>query len=445
MTDPRMSPAGHDGLRGTLGRTGWLAEHYMTGDLSLVFRWSLLWCFIGLVSSKESHGNLGDDAMSRSILYISLLFALLVGCSESKPDVTYSNIHSLCQSGNGTPSQLHALLRAGRDVHDVNAVDEHGLTALHYAAAYHPNPDVAAMLVLVGADVNARDSMYGMTPLHFAAEHGGAPEVISVILKAGADVNARDEDYGATPLHFAAEHSENQEVILLLLEAGADVTSRDPIGETVLDYARRNESIQGTDAFNALKAALDPEALPDRVSGLDPDVEYASLHALCESGNATPESIQAFLDLGASVNAVKGKDQLTPLHQVASSSSNPAVITGLVKGGADVNAKGVGGFTPLHFAALSNGAPGIASALLAAGADVNARLDIGDTPLHMAASTKQKNPDVILILLSAGAEANIKNESGETPLDAARRNMALEGTKSLEQLKASSSFWNRLF
>ena len=76
---------------------------------------------------------------------------------------------------------------------------------------------------------------------------------------------------------------------------------------------------------------------------------------------------------------------------------------------------------------------------------MNARLDIGDTPLHMAASTKQKNPDVILILLSAGAEANIKNESGETPLDAARRNKALKGTKSLEQLKASSSFWNRLF
>ena len=383
--------------------------------------------------------------MFRNILVIPLLFALLGSCSESKPEVTYSNIHSLCQSGNGTPSQLLALLSAGSDVHDVNALDEYGLTALHYAAAYHPNPAVAAVLVQVGADLNARDSMYGMTPLHFAAEHGGAPEVISVLLDAGADVNARDDDYGATPLHFAAEHTENQEVILLLLEAGADVTARDPIGGTVLDYARRNESIQGTDAFNALKAALDPEASPDRVAGIDPDVEYTSLHALCESGNATPESVQAFLDLGASVNAVKGKGQLTPLHLVARHSSNPEVITVLMKGGADVNAKGVGGFTPLHFAALANGTAEIASTLLAAGADVNARLDGGDTPLHMAAMLRHKNPELILVLLSSGAEANIKNEIGRTPLDVASRNRALEGTKALEQLKASSSWLNRLF
>ena len=145
------------------------------------------------------------------------------------------------------------------------------------------------------------------------------------------------------------------------------------------------------------------------------------------------------------LNAVKGKGQLTPLHLVARHSSNPEVITVLMKGGADVNAKGVGGFTPLHFAALANGTAGITSALLAAGADVNARLDGGDTPLHMAASTKQKNPDVILILLSAGAEANIKNEIGETPLDPASRNQALEGTKALEQLKSSSSWMNRWF
>ena len=383
--------------------------------------------------------------MFRNILVIPLLFALLGSCSESKPEVTYSNIHSLCQSGNGTPSQLLALLSAGSDVHDVNALDEYGLTALHYAAAYHPNPAVAAVLVQVGADLNARDSMYGMTPLHFAAEHGGAPEVISVLLAAGVDVNARDDDYGATPLHFAAEHSENQEVILLLLEAGADVTARDPIGGTVLDYARRNESIQGTDAFNALKAALDPEASPDRVAGIDPDVEYTSLHALCESGNATPESIQAFLDLGASVNAIKGKGELTPLHLVANSSDTAQVITVLVEAGADVNAKGVGGFTPLHFAALSNGIPEIASTLLAAGADVNARLDGGDTPLHLAGMPTQKNPELILVLLSSGAEANIKNEISETPLDVASRNQALEDTKALEQLKASSSWLNRWF
>jgi ankyrin repeat protein len=49
--------------------------------------------------------------------------------------------------------------------------------------------------------------------------------------------------------------TENPEVISLLLRAGADPDLRDDYGKTALDYARKNELLQGTDALKALKAA----------------------------------------------------------------------------------------------------------------------------------------------------------------------------------------------
>jgi ankyrin repeat protein len=79
--------------------------------------------------------------------------------------------------------------------------------------------------------------------------------VVSVLLKAGAQVDAKSTSTGGTALHFASVLTENPEVISLLLRAGADPDLRDDYGKTALDYARKNELLQGTDALKALKAA----------------------------------------------------------------------------------------------------------------------------------------------------------------------------------------------
>ena len=45
------------------------------------------------------------------------------------------------------------------------------------------------------------------------------------------------------------------------------------------------------------------------------------------------------------------EDGVTPLHVAAAYSTTPAVVTVLVKAGADVNARTEDGWTPLHVAA----------------------------------------------------------------------------------------------
>ncbi len=107
----------------------------------------------------------------------------------------------------------------------------------------------------------------------------------------------------------------------------------------------------------------------------------------------------------------------TPLHYAAKYSRTPAVVTALLKAGADPNARGKRfgfGGTPLHYAAWYNKTPAIVTALLKAGAEVNTRDKFGWTHLHTAA-VFSKTPAVVSTLLDTGADPAVKDKKGKTP------------------------------
>ena len=103
----------------------------------------------------------------------------------------------------------------------------------------------------------------------------------------------------------------------------------------------------------------------------------------------------------------------TELH-AAARSSGVAEVEGLLKAGADVNAKNTDGSTPLHAAAEFNPSPSVLEVLLKAGADVNAKNTDGSTPLHMAAEFNP-SPSVLEILLKASADPRALDTEGKTP------------------------------
>ena len=142
--------------------------------------------------------------------------------------------------------------------------------------------------------------------------------------------------------------------------------------------------------------------------------KHLTLLALCESGDATPERAQTFLDRGADVN-VKDERGMTPLHYAQLNQQNLELLTLFLEAGADANARGVIG-TPLFYAAAYNKNPEAITLLIEAGADVNAKNENGGTPLHAAAGWNS-NPEVIAALIQAGADVNAKRKEGETPLD----------------------------
>jgi hypothetical protein len=151
---------------------------------------------------------------------------------------------------NENPEVLKALIDAGTEI---DAQADEGWTALMYATWYSNNSEIIKVLIDGGAEINAQ-SDDGMTPLMKAALGNENLEIIKMLLDAGAEINARNND-GMTPLMWAAWLNENPESVLLLLQAGADSTLSDSEGKRAIDYAKGNEALKGTDAYEKLDEA----------------------------------------------------------------------------------------------------------------------------------------------------------------------------------------------
>ena len=132
-----------------------------------------------------------------------------------------------------------------------------GDTPLHAAAAGH-RVEIAKLLLVAGAEVNATGKLRHARPLHYAAD--GGPErdakrqvaMIRLLLEAGADIQAQDKN-GATPLHRAVR-TRCAEAVKCLLDAGADATIRNKPGSTAFHLAVQNTGRGGSGA-DAAKAA----------------------------------------------------------------------------------------------------------------------------------------------------------------------------------------------
>ena len=300
-----------------------------------------------------------------------------------------------------TAAEARACLDAGRDPME----DSYGETALHVAARVSPDPAVVDVLVVAGADVNARDYR-GETPLKMAASHNESAAVAQALLAAGAD--ARGD-----PTLLQAAVPRGPELVAALLAAGADLAGR---------TRDRIHQAGGVTAVHV--AAGYPEVLPVLLAaGAEPDAEDNDGWTPLFRATAAA-AVELLLEAGADVNA---EDHgWTPLHSVAES-GEPAAVDLLLRAGADVTARAesYGSWRPLHFAAARNEDAGVIEVLLRAGADVHAPVDFLETPLHLAAE-ENRNPDVIEVLLKAGAELDAPNASGQTALfraAAANRNL----------------------
>lgn len=117
----------------------------------------------------------------------------------------------------------------------VNRRPGHASTLLHCAARFGLI-EMVDVLLAYHANPHWLDSL-GRTPLHAAAAGGHAP-VIEQLIGVGADVNARDSVFGMTPLHLAARHG-HADALWYLLWFGADREQRDAFGDTALTLAYR--------------------------------------------------------------------------------------------------------------------------------------------------------------------------------------------------------------
>jgi ankyrin repeat protein len=130
----------------------------------------------------------------------------------------------------GAVDRVHELLLLEGGFVDLWSPD--GFTALHLAA-FFGHEEVAAELLLRGADVSA----VSRNPLRVQAIHSAAAgnhtDVVRTLLDHDADPNVRQEG-GFAPIHAAAQNG-NDELYELLVARGADAEASTDDGRTAAD------------------------------------------------------------------------------------------------------------------------------------------------------------------------------------------------------------------
>lgn len=233
---------------------------------------------------------------------------------------------------------VRALLDAGVDV---NATQDDGATALHWAV-YLDDAATAALLLSAGANVNVSNE-YGVTPLGLASRNGTVA-TIGHLVTAGADPNdpRHTVNAGETPLMLAARSGE-VDAVQVLLTVGAN--------------------IDATEAWNG---------------------QSALMWAATEGHTDVVETLIAH---GADIHA-RSNSGTSPLMFATRKGSLGAVQV-LLAAGADVNERRPDGASPLLIAVV-NGHEDLVDLLLSRGADPN--VEGGSTGLTVQGVRAQPMP-----------------------------------------------------
>ncbi|TMW61556.1 hypothetical protein Poli38472_012747 [Pythium oligandrum] len=173
--------------------------------------------------------------------------------------------------------------------------------------------DVISKLVKLGVDVEAKEES-GKTALHFAALAGRA-DIVKTLLSLGANVNAADE-YARMPLHCAAKYG-NAETVEVLLANGAEIEAMYGDLKTPLACACRRASpdvarvlvkhganLEGMNAMVALIIILDRNRADTMTmlleNGFDANFKYETTSVLDTAVLAGKvDVVKTLLDHGA--------------------------------------------------------------------------------------------------------------------------------------------------
>jgi ankyrin repeat protein len=334
--------------------------------------------------------------MHRAVITVFLL-------QQAVSAATDSDLIKMASTGNDfTPvfQESVAPLRDGR----INSVrDPEGRTILHWAAI-RSHQARALVLLLAGADVNAKDNR-GRTPLFDVVEArdpywkgSGDFMMLEMLALRGSDVNARADD-GTTPLAIAVEKGDYRKAEFLIWR-GATI---EPVGVPA-EKLPMNIAFAKNDArmTSMLKVALKLNApISQNVEPKKPGA--IRVRRLSEAMTAADlNAVEDAIDSGWNINEQDEKGQTALFRAIASCRADLANF--LIFEGADPNIATKEGETPLMVSMRFIGIEGqrMAAILLLKGADPNATSKKGETPLTAAAATGYDFG--VQWLISAGAD-----------------------------------------
>ncbi len=329
----------------------------------------------------------------------------VLSCSAAEPDL----IQLVAQGDDLPPEFVDAVASLPRG--EINQIrDASGRTALHIAAI-RSHQAYALVLLLAGADVNARDDL-GRTPLFDVMEardkdwHGDADMMLLEMLTLrGADVNAQAKDC-TTPLALAAERGDCRKAEFLIWRGAAVNPTGVPLAKFPMQIAAAKNDARMT---SLLDAAL---RLSASTSAATPQANAANrARRLSEAmTSADLNAIEAQLDSGWNINEQNEKGETALLRAVQTNRADLADL--LIFEGADPNIANKEGWTPLMASMRSPGIEGqrMSALLLLKGADIHAVSQKDDTALTVAAA--EGYDFGVSWLIAAGADAKEPTAKG---------------------------------
>ncbi len=304
---------------------------------------------------------------------------------------------------------------------DVDSITNDGGDTLLMMASTAGKVEVAKlMLENFGAAVDATNEV-GATALHYAAYQGNR-KAAKLLLDFGSDVNAR-EKAGFTPLHYAAVWGHNDVMKLLLKQDQVEVDARDARGETALFMATFNGHLKTAEAL-VLAGKADPMVQSTRL------LNFTSVHLAAYLGRT--DLVKLFVEEGgANPMAVNVPNLFSPLF-LAAESGHLDTVEYLISRDVNFDQRGNGGVSPLMYAAHNNRA-GVVQRLLDLDVNVNARAHARWTPLIWAA--KEGHAEMVRLLMEKGhAIVELKDSKGRTALHYAAWDGGLGVTSALVNL-----------
>jgi len=326
---------------------------------------------------------------------------------------------------------------------EINAIDEHGDTFLHYAIKHH-FLKAAKALVESGIDVDIKDNNNN-TPIYLSVEKSyktiiqaivqtkrvdlsqlkdnrsllqdailqGNKEIVNIFLK--TNINKNHIDAHGRNIMFDAIANGNERLIDNILDVeDLKLNVVDNNGETILH--EKNVIENDKLAIKLIKKGADPTIL-------DTNQKSYLLHVALR-GMETEAIIDAALESGVNINSsVRNKNSILmeimfSFARLSEDESDRrddlmAMASKLVKKGVNVSATNDKGETVLFNAARKHDIQAC-SFLLKEDTPVNIKNNKGNTVLSELVFNGIKSLDIIYLLLKYGADASHKNKTNQT-------------------------------